>query len=167
MSIQKTRLKTHELFQGNKNVGKWVGGEGPDILDDDVENENRMLIKRINMARVNQNDGANMRYLHLLSIIKGKPIEALSMRDKLLARQAYLSLLNDKRLGRRTITPDMLFRMIRQLKLDLRRQVGGSKRKRKSKSIKKHKSKKHKSKKHKSKKHKSKSIKKRKRVGGR
>ena len=166
MSIQ----KTHELFQGNKNVGKWVGGQRPDILDDDVENKNQMLIRLINDTNVNLNGGPNMMYLHLLSIIKGKQIEELTTPDKRLARQAYLSLLNEKP-AIITITPDLLLRMMRQLifveEQDLPQQVAGSKRKRKSKSIKKHKSKKHKSKKHKSKKHKSKSIKKRKRVGGR
>ena len=40
-----------------------------------------------------------------MSIISRTPIEALSMRDKLLARQAYLSLLNDKEIR---INPETL-----------------------------------------------------------
>ena len=75
---------------------RFKGGRGEEVREviGDNNNNSIRLIKQINAEPINKTDGVNMLYLAKLSFIKRKPIDKLTGKEKDIARQAYLSLLN-------------------------------------------------------------------------
>ena len=102
--VKKAGKKTTEIVKTMEDVMKDMEGMedmeggrrgGPrEERVDDIDDKSLQLINEIKAEPENKNDGINRLYLAQLAYIKRKPIQQLDGKERSLARQAYLSLLN-------------------------------------------------------------------------